>query len=122
MDHWLMIGASALSLFGAFFHGVPGARIYLGNINASTLEPLGKSLSAVSWHIFTIFLTVSGATFLAVAFDRASASAAWPLIAANALGAMLFLGLSLRGHKALLRLPGIYLMGITALCGALALS
>lgn len=122
MDHWLMIAAWALSLFGAFFHGVPGARIYLGNINASTLEPLGKSLSAVSWHIFTIFLTVSGATFLAVAFDRASASAAWPLIAANALGAMLFLGLSLRGHKALLRLPGIYLMGTTALCGALALT
>ena len=25
MDHWRMIGASALSLFGAFFHGVPGA-------------------------------------------------------------------------------------------------
>ena len=92
-----MIGAAALSLFGAFFHGVPGARIYLGNINASTLEPLGKSLSVVSWHIFTIFLTVSGATFLAVAFDLASASAAWPLIAANALGAMLFLGLSFRG-------------------------
>lgn len=86
------------------------------------LEPLGKSLSAVSWHISTIYLTVSGATFLAVAFDLASASAAWPLIAANALGAALFLGLSLRGHKALLRLPGIYLMGITALCGALALT
>ena len=99
MDHWLMIGASALSLFGAFFHGVPGARIYLGNINGSTLESLGKSLSAVSRHIFTIFLTVSGSTFLAVDFDRASASAAWPLIAGNALRAMLFLGLSLRGHE-----------------------
>ena len=98
------------------------ARIYLGNINASTLEPLGKSLSAVSWHSFTIFLTGSGATFLAVAFDRASVSAAWPLIAANALGAMLFPGRSLRGHKALLRLPRIYLMGITALCGALTLT
>jgi hypothetical protein len=38
-----------------------------------------------------------------------------PAIWANALGALLFFVLSLNGHSALLKLPGLYLMGLTAL-------
>ena len=59
MELWMLFGAALLSLFGAFFHGVLGHRLYMGNVNASDLEPLGKSLSLVSWHMFTIFLILS---------------------------------------------------------------
>ena len=60
---WLLMAAGALSLFGAFFHGVLGGRMYMNNINNADLEPLGKSLSLVSWHIFTIFLLVGAVSF-----------------------------------------------------------
>ena len=36
------------------------ARIYMGNVNASNLPVLTKSLGLVSWHVFTVFLLVSG--------------------------------------------------------------
>ena len=38
------------------FHGIAGHLKYIGAINDSSLEPLTKSLSLVSWHVFTIFL------------------------------------------------------------------
>jgi len=38
-----------------------------------------------------------------------------PLMWANAFGALLFLVLSLMGHVALIKLPGLYLMSLTAL-------
>ena len=41
---------------------------------------------------------------------------------ANALGALLFLVLSLMGHAALIKLPGLYLMGLTALLSGLGLA
>ena len=50
---WLLMAAGALSLFGAFFHGVVGGRMYMNNINNTDLEPLSKSLSLVNWHIFS---------------------------------------------------------------------
>jgi len=45
-----------------------------------------------------------------------------PLMGANALGACLFLVLSLMGHSALIKLPGLYLMGLTALLSWLGIA
>jgi len=44
-----------------------------------------------------------------------------PLIWANAAGACLFLVLSLVGHNALIKLPGLYLMSLTTLFAWLGL-
>ncbi len=124
MTFWFLMGAALLSLVGAGFHGVLGHRVYMGGINASALAPLSKSLSLVSWHMFTIFLLVCTGVlaFAAVApaaapMDTAAmAPMVWPLIAVNALGAGLFIGLALSApHRHLLRMPGAWLMGGTAL-------
>ena len=66
IEFWLLMGAFALSLFGAFFHGMGGGRMRMNNINSSNLEPRGKSLSLVSWHNFTIFLLVGVITYIRV--------------------------------------------------------
>ena len=66
IEFWLLMVAFALSLFGAFFHGMVGGRMRMNNINSSNLEPRGKSLSLVSWHIVTIFLLVGAITFIRV--------------------------------------------------------
>lgn len=122
MAFWCLIGASMVSLVGALFHGVLGHRVYMGNINASSLELVGKSLSLVSWHVFTIFLVVGAATFAYVAFDPTRSDMVLPLIAANAGGALLFVGLGLSGHRRLLSLPGAYLMGSTAILAGIAIA
>ena len=111
--------AAALSLFGAFFHGVVGGRMYMNNINNTDLERLGKSLSLVSWHIFTIFLFVGAISFFFVGFSLLSSIALYPLIAINALGALLFIFLALGSHKELRKMPGALLMSATAVCGYL---
>lgn len=120
MKLWMLFGAALLSLFGAFFHGVLGHRLYMGNINASDLEPLGKSLSLVSWHMFTIFLIIGGGSLAWVASNPSMNLLAYPVIFINALGALMFLGLGVAGHRQLLRLPGLYLMGGTAILAWLA--
>ena len=43
------------------------------------------------------------------------AIAAYPVIGINLLGSLLFIFLGLGRHRALLRMPGAFLMGITAL-------
>ena len=91
----------------------------MGNINKSELEALTKSLSLVSWHIFTIFLIVSAITLVSVAYFPSFRIAAYPIILANMLGAILFVFLGLGKHNALLSLPGAYLMIATALLGGL---
>ena len=116
---WLLMVATALSLFGAFFHGVVGGRMYMNNINNTNLESLGKSLSLVSWHIFTIFLLVGAISFFLVGFSLLSSIALYPLIAINALGALLFIFLALGSHKELRKMPGAFLMAATAVCGYL---
>lgn len=116
---WLLMTAAALSLFGAFFHGVFGGRMYMDNINRTDLEPLSKSLSLVSWHVFTIFLLVGGISFLLVGFGLLSSIALYPVIAINLLGALLFIFLGLSGHKELMKMPGAFLMAATAACGYL---
>jgi hypothetical protein len=47
--------------------------------------------------------------------------AVYPIIGANLLGSLLFIFLGLGNHKALLKMPGAYLMGATALFAWLGL-
>ena len=83
MSFWFLIMAAALSLLGAFFHGVIGGRLYMQNINSSELESLTKSLSLVSWHVFTIFLLVSTFTFGYLAYYPEVSSVAYAIIAVS---------------------------------------
>ena len=118
---FLMLGA-ALSLAGMVFHGFIGEKIYMGNVNKSDLEPLTKSLSLISWHIFTIFLFVSAVTLSYSAYNAGFVIAVYPVIVVNLLGAVLFLLLGLGKHSVLLLMPGVYLMGATALLGWFGIS
>jgi glucan phosphoethanolaminetransferase (alkaline phosphatase superfamily) len=119
LGFWLLMAAAALSLFGAFFHGVVGGKMYMNNINTTDLEPLSKSLSLVSWHVFTIFLFVGAISFLLVGFGLLSSIALFPLIVINVLGTLLFIFLGFGGHQELLKMPGSFLMAATAVCGYL---
>ena len=114
--------AALMALAGAIFHGYVGGKIYMGHIRAGGLMPLTESLSLVSWHMFTIFLVVSGATLIVVIMKPHLALLAYPVLAGNALGAALFMLLGATGHALLLKMPGMYLMAITALLGWLGLS
>ena len=99
----------------------------MGNINGSDLESVTKSLSLVSWHIFTIFLLVSAIVLAYVAYVAYVAYrpdfvlATYPIIGVNALGSALFVFLGVTGHRPLLKLPGAYLMGSTAVLALLGL-
>ena len=122
MESLLLTSAAVVALAGALFHGYVGGKIYMGHINASDLMPLTQSLSLVSWHMFTVFLLASGATLICVAMKPDLALLSYPILLANALGAALFLLLGVMGHGRLLRLPGLYLMSMTALLGWLGVS
>ena len=114
MEFWFLISGATLSILGALFHGVIGQKKYMGNINLSDLPDLSKSLSLVSWHVFTIFLVISGITLIVAAFYENFYIASYPIIGINLFGAFLFIFLGLGKHKILLTLPGAYLMGGTA--------
>jgi len=45
IEFWLLMVASALSLFGAFFHGMVGGRMCMNNINNLNLEPRASLLA-----------------------------------------------------------------------------
>jgi uncharacterized membrane protein len=122
MESLLLTAAAVVALAGALFHAYVGGKIYMGHINASDLMPLTQSLSLVSWHMFTVFLLVSGATLICVAMKPDLALLSYPILLANALGAVLFLLLGVAGHGRLLKLPGLYLMSMTALLGWLGVS
>ena len=115
MEYWYLIIAGLISFVGMLFHGIAGHLKYIGTINDSSLEPLAKSLSLVSWHIFTIFLLVGSVVSIVVAYNPTTALALCPIIGVNLLGALLFIFLGLGRHKALLKMPGAYLMGLTAI-------
>ena len=115
MEYWYLIIAGIISFVGMLFHGIAGHLKYIGAINDSNLEPLTKSLSLVSWHVFTIFLFVGSLVLLYVAYNPATTLALYPIIGVNLLGALLFIFLGLGSHKALLKMPGAYLMGFTAI-------
>ena len=112
--NWYLVTGALISLFGMLFHGVAGQKIYMGNIYKSEMEELTKSLSLVSWHVFTIFLFVSSLTLFFIAYSPELAMAAYPIIGVNLLGSLLFILLGLGKHKALLKMPGAYLMAATA--------
>ena len=122
MESLLLTAAAVVALGGALFHGYVGGKIYMGHVNASDLMPLTQSLSLVSWHMFTVFLLVSGAALICVAMKPDLALLSYPILLANALGAALFLLLGVMGHGRLLKLPGLYLMSMTALLGWLGVS
>ena len=115
MDYWFLMAAAFISLVGVVFHGFVGGKIYISKVNDSDMEVLTKSLSIVSWHVFTIFLFVSASTLIYIAYNPEFALAAYPVIGINLLGSLLFVFLGLGRHKALLRMPGAFLMGSTAL-------
>ena len=122
MQFTLLMVAAAIAMVGAIFHGYVGGRLYMKNIRESQLVPLTQSLSLVSWQMFTVLLLVSAITFIVVAWQPHLALMAVPLMGANALGTCLFLVLSLMGHSALIKLPGLYLMGLTALLSGLGIA
>ena len=122
MQFTLLMVAAAIAMVGAIFHGYVGGRLYMKNIRESQLASLTQSLSLVSWQMFTVLLLVSAITFMVVAWQPHLALMAVPLMGANALGACLFLVLSVMGHSALIKLPGLYLMGLTALLSWLGIA
>jgi len=122
MDFWFLMAGAFLSLAGMVFHGYIEGRIYMENINSSDMEPLTKLLSFVSWHVFTIFLFVSGIALIYIAYNPDLRIAAYPVIGVNVLGAALFVFLGLFNHKVLLKMPGAYLMGATAAFAWLGIS
>ena len=122
MQYSLVIAAALIALAGALFHGVVGGKIYMGHIKGSDLMPLTQSLSLVAWQMFTVFLVVSGATLLCVAMKPNLFLLAYPVLVANGLGSGLFLLLGITGHARLLKMPGMYLMGLTAFLGWLGLA
>ena len=122
MEASLLTAARIIALASALFHVVVGGKIYMGHIKASELLPLTQSLSLVSWQMFTVFLVVSGATLICVAMEPDLALLAYPVLVGNALGAALFSLLGVMGHARLLKLPGMYLMGLTALLGWLGIA
>ena len=121
MDNLFLIAGASISLIGMFIHGVAGHEKYMGNIYKSEMEILTKSLSLVSWHVFTIFLFVSALTLFYIAYDPSLAIAAYSIIGVNLLGSLLVIFLGLGQHKALLKMPGAYLMGSTALLALLGI-
>ena len=122
MEASLVTAAGIIALAGALLHGVVGGKIYMDHIKVSELLPLTQSLSLVSWQMFTVFLVVSGATLICVAMKPDLFLLAYPVLVGNALGAALFSLLGVMGHARLLKLPGMYLMGLTALLGWLGIA
>ena len=123
MSFWFLMMAAATVVSRRFVSWrLLADSLYMQNINSSAMEPLTKSLSLVSWHVFTIFLVVSTCTFGYIAYNPEVSTAAYPIIAINLLGAALFVVLGIANHRVLLRMPGAYLMGGTAVLAWLGIS
>ena len=114
MAFWHLNKAAFIAAVRAMFHGHFDGSICLGHINGSDLEELTKSLSVVSWQVFTIWLVVSAGVLVCVSLDASLGLMAYPITAVNALCALLFVFLGFMGHGQLLKLPGAYLTGATA--------
>jgi hypothetical protein len=122
MDYWFLMISALISFLSVLIHGIIGTGMYMGNINKSDLEPLTKSLSLVSWNVYTIFLFIGGVTFTYIAYNPEFSIAAYPIIFINILGAALFILLGLGKHRVLLKMPGALLMATTALFAYLGIN
>ena len=121
MTNRLWISAGGVALAATVIHGIWGRKIYLGNINAAEIEGITKSLSAVSWDALSVQLLVSALTLFYVAHNPDAALIAVPIIIMSFLGAGVFIGLYVTGHKNLSSLPGAYLLLATGGMGWAAL-
>lgn len=120
MSYYLFLAAAAICLLSVYVHGVWGRRMYSGFISKSELPVREKSVSMVSWDVFTVMLAVSGLTLVCVALNADLVAMAYPIMLMHFGGAGIFLLLAARGYQQLLRLPGCYLMGSTGLLILLA--
>lgn len=111
MSYYLFMMAAAICFLSVGVHGIWGRRIYLGLIAKTNLPAREKSISAVSWDVFSIMLLVSGLSLVFVALNPQAIWMAYPIIAIHLMGAGVFFSLMARGHKELAALPGAYLMG-----------
>ena len=91
MNFWFLMAGGFISFLGVLIHGIFGTRMYMNNINKSGLDNLTKSLSLVSWHVFTIFLFIGTVALIIIAYNPAYGIAAYPIIIINAIGALLFI-------------------------------
>ena len=121
MSYYLFIAAAVVCLVSVYVHGVWGRRLYSGFIGNSNLPAREKAVSLVSWDVFTVMLAVSGLTLICVALNPDMTLMAYPIMLMHLGGAGVFLFLILSGHKALIRLPGAFLMGGTGVLILLAL-
>ncbi|NBR50336.1 MAG: hypothetical protein EBT87_01080 [Alphaproteobacteria bacterium] len=121
MSYYFLMAAGAVCIASVYVHGVWGRRLYTGFISDSNLPVREKAVSLVSWDVFTVMLAVSGAALFYVAYHPSMLAMVYPIMAMHLGGAGVFLFLILSGHKALIRLPGAFLMGGTGVLILLAL-
>lgn len=121
MSFYLFIAAAVICLLSVYVHGVWGRRLYSGFIGVSNLPDREKAVSLVSWDVFTVMLAVSGIALAYVAYNPSALPMVYPIMAMHLGGAAVFGLLIANGHRALLRLPGAFLMGSTGLLILLAL-
>jgi hypothetical protein len=110
MSFYLFLIAAAICFLSAGVHGIWGRGIYLGFIEQTNLPTREKTISAVTWDIFTIMLLVSGGSLGFVAFNTHAIWMAYPIMLINLMGAGVFFAMIATGRKELIALPGAYLM------------
>ncbi|MDC0131723.1 hypothetical protein OAI46_07415 [Alphaproteobacteria bacterium] len=121
MSFYLFLSGSVVCFFSAAVHGIWGRKIYLGLIAETNLPAREKSISAVSWDVFTVMLLTSGACLLFVAFNRQAIWMAYPIMIIHFMGAGVFFLSIAKGNKELIALPGAYLMSAIGLLTLFAL-
>ena len=121
MSFYLLWAGALVCFASVYVHGVWGRRLYTGFISDSNLPVREKAVSYVSWDVFTVMLAVSGMALAYVAHHPSMLAIVYPIMAMHLGGAGVFLFLILSGHKALIRLPGAFLMGGTGMLILLAL-
>ena len=121
MSFYLLWAAALVCFASVYVHGVWGRQLYTGFIGNSNLPEREKAVSYVSWDVFTVMLAVSGVALVYVAYNPSALLMVYPIMAMHLGGAAVFGLLIARGHRALLRLPGAFLMGGTGVLILLAL-
>ena len=119
MSYYLFMTAAAICFLSVAVHGIWGRRIYLGLIADTNLPAREKSISAVSWDVFSVMLLVSGLSLVFVALNPQAIWMAYPIVAMHLMGAAVLIRLMMKGHKELAALPGAYLLlaiGLFSLC------